>query len=228
MDTERVHLKTRRNQLIRLATLTDVVYAVGLVLVIQWLPMPSESHSGGVVWIGELFAEYAQNLIAAFIGLMFIIIYWIRSNTLLTALDRTDGVHTGLSIASVFFILFLLYIVRVSEEVAAPSRRAGESVAVALVGITAGLAWFRARRKGLVQAGISATVQEKLQVEAYAEPLAALLTVPLAYVGEATWNLGWLLYIPIAAVLKRRERKREAARAVLPGESGESAGPGSA
>ena len=44
---------TARSQLARLATLTDVVYAVGLVLVIQWLPMPEESHSGGVVWLNK-------------------------------------------------------------------------------------------------------------------------------------------------------------------------------
>jgi len=30
------------------------VYAVGLVLVIQWLPLPEESHGGGVVWLADI------------------------------------------------------------------------------------------------------------------------------------------------------------------------------
>ena len=195
---------TARSQLARLGTLTDVVYAVGLVLVIQWLPLPEESHSGGMVWIADLWAEYATNIIAVIIGLVFIILYWIRSNTLMTALDRTDGVHTGLSIASVFFLRFLLYVVRVSEQVAAPSRRAGESLAVALIGVFAGAAWWWARRKNLVREGITAEEKLGVQIEAFAEPMAALVTLPFAFVGEIGWNLAWLAYIPIARILRRR------------------------
>jgi uncharacterized membrane protein len=195
---------TAKSQLQRLGTLTDVVYAVALVLIISWLPLPEESHSGGVVWLADLWAEYAGNILSVVIGLVFTIIYWIRSNTLMTALDRTDGVHTGLSIASVFFLLLLLYIVRVSAEVAAPSRRAGESIAVALIGIAAGAAWWWARRKGLVREGISKEEMLGIQIEAFAEPLTALVTLPFAYVGELAWNLAWFAYIPIAAFLRRR------------------------
>jgi len=195
---------TARSQLERLATLTDVVYAAALVLVMTWLPLPEESHSGGAVWIFDLWAEHSNNIIGVVIGLVFSIIYWIRSNTLLTALDRTDGVHTGLSIASVFFLLLLLYMVRVSAEVAAPSRRAGESVAVALIGLAAGAAWWWARRKGLVRDGISKEEMQRVQIEAFAEPLAALVTLPFAFVGELAWNLAWLAYIPISRLVRRR------------------------
>jgi uncharacterized membrane protein len=196
--------KTARSQLERLATLTDVVYGVALVLIISWLPLPEESQATGAVWILDLWAENSQNIIAVVIGLVFSIMYWIRSNTLMTALDRTDGVHTGLAIASVFFLLLLLYVVRVSAEVAAPSRRAGESIAVALIGIAAGAAWWWARRKGLVREGISKDETVGIQLEAFTEPLTALVTLPFAYVGEIAWNLAWFAYIPIAAYLKRR------------------------
>ena len=198
------HSSTARSQLERLAVLTDVVYGVALVLVVTWLPLPEESHSAGVVWLADLWAEYAGNIVSVIIGLVFTIIYWIRSNTLMTALDRTDGVHTGLSIASVFFLLLLLYIVRVSAEVAAPSRMAGESIAVALIGTAAGAAWWWARRKDLVREGISKEETLGVQIEAFAEPLAALVTLPFAFVGELAWNLAWFAYIPIAAFLRRR------------------------
>ena len=181
-----------------------MVYAVALVLIISWLPLPEESHAGGTVLLMDLWAEYSDNIIAVVIGLVFSIMYWIRSNTLMTALDRTDGVHTGLSIASVFFLLLLLYMVRVSAEVAAPSRRAGESIAVALIGVAAGLAWWWARRKGLVREGISKEEKLSVQLEAFTEPLTALVTLPFAYVGELAWNLAWFAYIPIAAFLRRR------------------------
>jgi uncharacterized membrane protein len=206
--TDQPYRETARSQLERLATLTDVVYAVALVLIIQWLPMPEESHAGGVVWLVDLFAEYATNIVAVLIGLVFVILYWIRSNTLLSALDRTDGVHTGFSIASVFFLLFLLYIVRISEEVAGPSRRAGESVAVALIGLAAAAAWWRARRKSLVRDGLTKEDLVGIQVEAFTEPVAALITLPFAFVGELAWNLSWLAIIPVTAVLRRRASRK--------------------
>jgi uncharacterized membrane protein len=197
-----------RSQLQRLGRLTDVVYAVALVLIVQWLPLPEESQSGGVVWLADLWAEYAGNIVSVIIGLVFTIIYWIRSNILMTALDRTDKVHTGLSIASVFFLLLLLYMVRISAEVAAPSRRAGESLAVALIGLAAGAAWWWARKKNLVRADSTAEERLGVQIEAFAEPMTALVTLPFAFVGELAWNLAWLAYIPIAAFLTRREKKR--------------------
>ena len=205
--TDQVYEATARSQLQRLGTLTDVVYAVALVLIISWLPLPEESHATGAVWLLYLWAEYSNNIVAVVIGLVFSIMYWIRSNTLMTALDRTDGVHTGLSIASVFFLLLLLYVVRVSAEVAAPSRRAGESVAVALIGIAAGAAWWWARRKGLVREGISNEEMLGVQLEAFTEPLTALVTLPFAFVGELAWNLAWFAYIPIAAFLRRRDKR---------------------
>jgi len=199
-----------RSQLVRLTTLTDVVYGVGLVLVISWLPLPEESLAGGTVWLFDLWAEFSDNIIGVVLGLLFSIIYWLRSNKLMSALERTDGVHTGLSIASVFFLLLLLYVVRVSAEVAAPSRRAGESVAVMLIGVAAGAAWWWARRKGLVRQGVSKKEMLGVQIEAFAEPMAALVTLPFAFAGELAWNLSWLAYIPIAAFLRRRGSKGHA------------------
>ena len=206
---EQPYRATAKSQLERLANLTDVVYAVALVLIISWLPLPEESHSEGTVWLIDLWAEYSQNIVSVVIGLVFSIMYWIRSNTLMTALDRTDGVHTGFSIASVFFLLLLLYVVRVSAEVAAPSRRAGESFAVALIGIAAGAAWWWARRKGLVREGLSKEDVLATQLEAFTEPLTALVTLPFAYVGELAWNLAWFAYIPISALLRRRGVKEK-------------------
>ena len=76
--------------------------------------------------------------------------------------------------------------------------------AVALVGIFAGLAWWRARKEDLVRSDVTDSDRLDVQIEAYAEPLTALVTLPLAYVGELWWNLAWLTYIPISALLRRR------------------------
>jgi len=198
------HAETARAQLRRLGTLTDVVYAGALILILFWLPRPDESTSGSDVWFLDLFTEYPQNMIAVLLGLVFIILYWIRSNTLLSALDHTDRFHTVFSILSVFFLLFLLYVVATSQEVTAVSRCAGESAAVALIGLAAGAAWWHASRKGLTREGLSTDEKLTVQLEAFSEPLAALVTLPFAWAGELWWNLSWLAYLPIAAFLRRR------------------------
>jgi hypothetical protein len=195
-----------RSQLQRLKTLTDVVYGAALVVVVGWLPLPEETE--GARWLFDVFAAHPENLIATLLGLLFLIVYWMRSNTLMADLDRTSPVHAGLSIASVFFLLFLLFVVRINHELEGASARASESAAVALVGIFAGLAWWRARKEGLVRDGVTKKERVALQIEAYAEPLTALVTLPVAYVGGLWWNLSWLLYIPISRLLRRREERR--------------------
>jgi uncharacterized membrane protein len=204
--SETLKLEVARTQLRRLETLTDCVYAVSLILIIQWLPLPGESSVvGGKILLLDLFAEFAGNLVSVGIALAFVIIYWLRSNARMALLERTDAVHTALSIGSVFFLLLLLYVVRVGAEVAGVSSRAGESVAVALIGLPVAAGWWHAERKGLIRQGVSGDEKAGEFVETFTEPVTALITLPFAFVGELSWNLAWLAYIPVAALLKRRK-----------------------
>jgi hypothetical protein len=160
------------------------------------------------VLLSQLFAEYAGNLISIGIALAFVIIYWLRSNARTALLDRTDAAHTSLSILSVFFMLFLLYIVRVSAEIEGVSSRAGESFAIAMVGLPLAVGWWHAERKGLIRAGVSDREKMDQFVESFTEPVTALITLPFAFVGELYWNLAWLAYFPVTMILKRRRSKR--------------------
>lgn len=194
-----------QTQLRRLETLTDCVYALALVAVVQWLPIPIESSvAAGRVLLGDLFAEHAGNLISIGIALAFIVIYWLRSNARTARLGRTDTTYTSLSILSLFFLLFLLYVVRVGAEIVGVSSRAGESIAVALIGLPTAVGWWHANRRGLMREGVTNEQKQVGLVETFTEPLAALITLPFAYLGELYWNLAWLVYFPIAALLKRR------------------------
>jgi uncharacterized membrane protein len=207
--SEQSKLEVAHTQLRRLETLTDCAYAVSLVLIIQWMPLPSESTTGGVrVLLGQLFEEYAGNLISIGIALAFVIIYWLRNNSRTALLDRTDTVHTTLSIVSVFFMLFLLYIVRVSAEVEGISSRAGESFAIAMVGLPLALGWWHAERKELIREGVTDQEKKDEFVESFTEPVTALITLPFAFIGEFYWNLAWLAYFPVSILLKRRQAKK--------------------
>jgi hypothetical protein len=132
------------------------------------------------------------------------VLYWIRSNHLLNHLERSNGVHVAFSMAQVFFILMLLYVVRVSGEIEPASARAGESAVLILTGLFGALGWRYAANKSLVRSDVSDEDRKKIYIEAYAEPLAALVTLPFAFVGELVWNLAWLAYIPIARFVRAR------------------------
>ena len=207
--SEELKIEVGHTQLKRLETLTDCVYALSLILIVQWLPLPSESTvAGGKVLLVDLFAEYAGNLVSIGVALAFVIIYWLRSNSRTALLERTDTLHTSLSIASVFFLLFLLYIVRIGAEVAGVSSRAGESIAVAMIGLPMAVGWWHAERKGLIRHGLSNEEKMGEFVESFTEPVTALITLPFAYVDELYWNLAWLAYIPVSFLLKRRQARK--------------------
>lgn len=211
--SEQSQLEVAHSQLRRLETLTDCAYAVSLVLIIQWLPLPSESATGGVrVLLSQLFAEYAGNLVSIGIALAFVIIYWLRSNSRTALLERTDTTHTSLSILSVFFLLFLLYVVRIGAEVEGVSSRAGESFAVAMIGLPLAVGWWHAERKGLIRQGLSDEEKMGEFVESFTEPVTALITLPFAFVDELYWNLAWLSYIPVSFLLKRRQARKMSQR----------------
>ena len=107
-----------RERLERLGTLTDCAYAVALILVVQWLPLPSESQNAdGQVYFLQLFREFAGNMLSIVVAVVFIIIYWLRNTDLTARVDRTDGPHVILSILSGFSMLVLLYVVRAGSEV---------------------------------------------------------------------------------------------------------------
>lgn len=188
----------------RLMSMTDAVYALGMVLIIHWLPAPSESHATGGIWLMELFWEHSENLVGVLVGLVFLVLYWIRSNHLLNHLDRTNGIHITFSVTQVFFVLMLLYVIRVSVEIEPSSARFGESLTLLLTGLCGAAGWNYACKRGLVNPEIKPEQMKKTYIEAYAEPVAALVTLPLAFVDALFWNLGWLVYIPIAGIMRSR------------------------
>ena len=91
MPTSQKSAAIEGEQLRRLCQLTDCVYAVALVLVVQFLPLPEESSTAGEsgIWLYQLFGEFLANELAAVVGLVFIIVYWLRRQRV----AGTPGTH---------------------------------------------------------------------------------------------------------------------------------------
>jgi hypothetical protein len=74
----------------------------------------------------------------------------------------------------------------------------------ALIGLPLAIGWWHADRRGLIREAMTDDERRGEFVESFTEPIAALLTLPFAYVGELHWNLAWLAYFPVSWLLRRR------------------------
>ena len=194
-------------QLSRLRTLSDVIYALVIWRAFEIIPRPGVD--GEWASVGAYFAENWPVFVLIAISLIFTIIYWSQSNTLLGALERTDTRHSALSVLQLFFLLIFLYAIRVGVELeASPWNRTFESVAAALVGYSGALAWLYASKgRRLLPDEVSDEDAQEFGTRILAEPLTATITIPMAWVGSWSWELSWLAY-PLIVHLVRRKRRR--------------------
>jgi uncharacterized membrane protein len=196
-------------QLNRLKTLTDVVYAIVIWRLFVLLPKPDSPEWDLGTFAGFMSAN-VMTFIIIIIGLTFTIIYWTQNNALFSKLARTDGRHTALSIIQIFFLLLFLYSLKVGVTLgASPATRAFESVGAALVGFAAGWAWsYAIKNRRLLRDDVSDDEARAMSDRILAEPIAATITIPFAFIGPWLWEAAWLTYPLIVKLLKRRWMKK--------------------
>lgn len=190
-------------QLRRLETLMDVIYGITIWRLFVLLPKP-EGNNLEIGSLIELFTDNTRMIVAVVIGIIIVIIYWLQNNMLFRHLDRTDNVHTAISILQIFSLLLLLYAIRIGNQFPGePGARILESITAALVGVTSFLAWRRAVKKNLVNKDLSDNDAHSLSVRILAEPGTAVVTIPFAFFTPVLWELAWFVY----PVIKNRLQK---------------------
>ncbi len=201
MKTEADAIAGKR-QLHRLGHFIDVVYAVVIVLVVYDLPRPQDWADRGMA----AYLEAAQDtfLIGALI-IAIVLIYWVQSNILLGKLAATNALHACLTILQVVVILLLViwqdFVIVFEDD---PIPLAIMSALAAVLGSLGAIGWWYAsRRHRLLLPVVSDAEVRNLRVGVLAEPLTALITLPFAFVSTLAWDISWLSYLLIAALLKR-------------------------
>ena len=146
-----------------------------------------------------------DSLLLAMLGIVVLLVYWFQSNLLLGNLKRTDGKHAAISLFQIFLVLAYLLAVSLGIEVGnEPVVLAAQSVAAALVGFAAAAAWWYAsHNRRLLTPEIDNDEVAALQLRVLAEPLTAVLTLALLFVSATAWEIGWLAYPLIAALLRK-------------------------
>ena len=203
--------KIQTLQLSRLERLADVVYGLILLRLFTLIPKPV-SAEGAWHSFGEYMGDNAFTLITVVIGVMFVIIYWLQSNTLMGNLQKSDSKHTILTIIQLFALLLFLMSLNLGVVLGGSAfTRVLESATAALTGLSGALAWrYGIRNRRLIQPDVSDFDAQKILDGVLAEPLTALLTIPFAFAGPWFWEASWLLLIPTNMVLKRIRKKASA------------------
>lgn len=189
-------------ELRRLETLIDSVFALVIVLIVFDLPEPDEA---AVFDLAAYVVNRVESLVLAMLGVIVVLVYWFQSNLLLGNLERTDGKHAAMSLLQVFLVLVYLLAVSLGTSVGNETPvLVAQSGAAALMGFVAAIAWWYAsRNRRLLSSEIMNEEVSALRLRVLAEPLTAMLTLVLAFISAAAWELGWLAYPLIAGLLRR-------------------------
>lgn len=200
-------LERERNQLTRLQTLLDVMYALMLFRVIAPMPIPDDPENW--LWefgtVAEFLAEQGGQFLMSIIGVILIIIYWVQNNRLFGNLVRTNGAHVSFAIAQIVFLMFYAYAMRLGELFASPGTAALQSVALAGVGFSAVAGWnYAIKDRRLLSDALSDREAQAIRISVLPEPVTALITIPIAFIGPWAWEVAWLVMLPIGGWLRRR------------------------
>jgi uncharacterized membrane protein len=196
-------------QLRRLQTLMDVVFGLLIFRLFTLLPHPIRPETGAFDPL-VIFTESGTSFIMFVIGFVLITIYWFQNNKTTGNLVRTDGKHAVLSLLHLAFLLLYIYSVRLDMETDSDVLALFmQSVSLALAGFAGVVAWvYATKQKDLVSEAVSPEEANELKISILSEPLAAVVTIPFAFIGSGIWNLSWLSVILFGIFLKKKHKKK--------------------
>lgn len=207
MAEDKARHRRESRQLQRLARMVDVVYAIIIWRCFMYFPRPTAEQLN---WehFGSFLSANIWSFVLVIIAIVVTIIYWIQNNVLFGNLQSTDSRHTILSILQLFFLLIFLLSLRLGIELGASVfTRAYESIAAALVGVSASWGWsYAINNHRLLWPEVTEQYAYQLRDRILAEPVTAILTIPFAFVGPILWEASWLSY-PLVVFLVRRLRR---------------------
>lgn len=192
-------------QLRRLQTLLDVIFGALIVLLFTLLPKPIDILQGDSDPL-SIFGD--GNFIMFLIGIILVTIYWFQSNKTIGNLVATDGKHSFLSIMQMIFLLLYFYSLGLdavtNSDVLALFM---QSVTLAVAGFCSVGAWvYASKHAEIISDAVSDSETRDIQISILTEPLAALFTIPFAFIGPWLWNLSWLSVIVFGWFLKKRNK----------------------
>lgn len=196
----------QKKQYDRLATLVDSIYALVLVILVTYLPIPSEEE-----WVGGNLTEFLnsqkEHIFPVIIALILLTTYWIQNNNLVGNLIRTDAIHSAISLLQILFVFLYLYTVilgTIPEFEGTPTILALQSITASFIGIAGVISWLYAQHNHrLLSEDITDAEIKEMRLNLLGEPITALVSLPFAFLGGFMWEVSWLSYPLVVRMLQR-------------------------
>ncbi len=189
----------------RLQTLTDVFFALCLILMIIFIEKPSEDMPPTEEAIRKYLFGQSDVIVAYLVTFINISFYWFFSHNESRYMRRSDGVHVWLTILTLMFVGLLPF--SNSLTVAFPSSLTVQvfySLTVFLVGVLFLADWLYAIVKDrLVDRSLNEDVVDRLIVESLVQPVAALVSLGGSFFGYFWWQVPYLI-VPLAEIAVNR------------------------
>jgi uncharacterized membrane protein len=190
-------LERDARQLDRLARIVDVLYALALFRTITVLPHPTvaQVQEAGSV-LGAMRADLPDFMLVI-LGVALVAVFWGANNMMFGNLVRTDARHALSSIVQTMGVMMFGYTLRLSNELGdLPQILAAQSVILLIAGAMAAMAWSRARRTGMISDAVTEEEKQQVARKLLTEPILAVLTIPLAWVGPMIYTISWFVGFP--------------------------------
>jgi uncharacterized membrane protein len=188
----------------RIQTLVDVVYGLILFELFLLLPKPTKEIivEGKVK---ELFNEHGAEILTGAMGIMWVIQYWGQSNTMFGYLKRTNKTITSMAIFQLFVLMLYLYFIMVDNEIGGHVYTLIlQSICLAIAGIIGIVIWRYASLNAMLFDELKQDQRHKIQLSILPEPIAAIITIPVAFLGPTWYSIVWFSVAPLGILLKRK------------------------
>ena len=188
-----------------LSRFLDVVFALVFFRFVEFLP----SYTGGR-WVHlphgllSLLTSSAANLTRVVFGLIIIVYFWFRKNTLLGLVQVSNSFFATIVIASMAFVLLFMYAVAADPTcVGGPSTLLLQSVSFLVASLLGYLAVRYAIHAGLTPPALRPAAERTARID-LCNPITAVIATGLSWSGLTIWTLSWFIFWPLFAVLLAR------------------------
>jgi uncharacterized membrane protein len=194
----------------RLTRVSDIIFAVAMtILALVFDPIATDQMSPEAVT--KLLLQQIPSIGVYIITFVTIAFYWLNHVHQFKYYQKTDAIHTFLSLLSLMFVVLLPYASSLSELYDGTfAIQVFYSLSAAGVGIFSTAAWiYGTQNRHLVGNTLSDETIRHVRQEGYVEPLIALLAIAGAWLAPWAWSATFIVGFPIAFLIQARLSKKD-------------------
>lgn len=185
----------------------DVLLALAFFRCVEFLP----SYAGGH-WVHlphgllSLLVGSPANITRIVFGLILIVYFWFRKNTLMSFVEASNALFCTLVVASMGFILLFMYtVVADPTYIGGPPTLLLQSISFLLASLLGYIAARYAIHAGLMPPEFRPAADRMTRID-LSNPLTAIIAMGLSWSGLTIWTLSWFVFWPLfSALLAKRK-----------------------